>query len=255
MFNTSGTKLEAPPDWGFAYLSTYCATFSKCERQESRLPLIQYLPPPPPQPLLHFSWANTLRLDPITRHRPAPAFHQSTALRRTAKSISSIVNKTALASLLENSCYTATVTIKHSCRGGRCVSKGLQKQTNALQCLFSVLKVASSRRTMRRICRMFQAAAHSMGRMLIPLVQLQQHNNNFRNRHGNMRREGIFSWKHVRGSLSLPLNNRQLISQSANNTNRAEEQACVKFMFLWAWNPTWISGPCGRWSGLSCNCP
>lgn len=45
--------------------------------------------------------------------------------------------------------------------------------------------------TMWRICRMFQTTAHSMGRMLIPLVLLQQHNNNFRNCYGNPRRGGI----------------------------------------------------------------
>lgn len=86
--------------------------------------------------------------------------------------------------------------------------------------LFFYVKVPSNCLTMWRICRMFHTAVHSEGRMLIPLVLLQQHNNNFRNCYGNPRRGGIsaatWSWNAMWDSKSTKseIENSKIVSGS-----------------------------------------
>lgn len=139
--------------------------------------------PQPPASFLLFPWINPLRLDTKTcKWQLASAVLHNTTKEREKE------RKTHLCS-------------------------GRQKT------LFFYVKVPSNCWTMWRICRMFHTAVHSEGRMLIPLVLLQQHNNNFRNCYGNPRRgisPATWSWNATWDSKSTTseIENSKIVSGS-----------------------------------------
>lgn len=122
---------------------------------------------------------------PNPKHQPAPAAGQSATTRRAATAVSSTVQEATRVRNEESPFEQLTSSVRMS-----------HQRTNTV---FFPGGFSPSRETMRRICKMFQAARDLRGSRLLPLCC----NDTIKtvNFYGNLRWEGYFGSKQDYGGL------------------------------------------------------